>query len=427
MYILYTPNNFSFKEKLMEEKWSEGMIKNHLWKYHYLFSHLVDTYYLKSYDSKYVPFYYAPHDVILKKIDGHGKQQRLSTRIMNDLKRWNIIKLNKQFNNDTSTATFTTQCEFKLVDEFIAPGWSVWSDTTVKQAYKQWQPNTPYLPRKRVLTGIYKQLADNLPAVTIDAVGARKFAYEALVNKMPLKNKKRGFILVTNRVMTPQIYSVWVSLIDAIERGDYSPCQDELKSGRFFSRLTSLPKILRPFLSINGKPLIEIDISNCQCLIFSMYLRELYTITGEAVPVDVATFISESENGVFYRNVQQLLDGDLMVAPSEFKISFFAKVFFSNGNRNYQWIKDFSVYYPHVYQHIAEYKRDNGYKALPTDLQYLESDIMLNHISKRLLDVGLTEFYTVHDAIYCTADIKETVEQVINDEFQAKGVTPHFK
>jgi hypothetical protein len=59
-------------------------------------------------------------------------------------------------------------------------------------------------------------------------------------------------------------------------------CYDE-KTGRVFNNVTSLPKQLRPFLRLQGRSLVEIDVANCQpFLLLGLYNgnpREL-TIRG---------------------------------------------------------------------------------------------------------------------------------------------------
>lgn len=427
MYVLYKPNAICFKTMLENEGWTPTTIKTHLWKFYYVFTVLLDKV-ERDQGLKYHRFVFKQHDNILKnsRVRSKSTSDRLSTVIMDLFKRWKmIIRTDVYDHNKYSDRPFITETVFKFYDEFIEPGFTEWNDQTVKQGPNHYIPNTEYNPSKKVLVGVYKQLADHLPLVTIDADAARKFTVTALLNKLPLKNKMIGNIMKSNRVVTKRIHDSWLRTVNSISIGDYSPSSDDDKSGRFFSRLTSLPKHLRQFLSINNKYFVEIDVSNSQPLMFAIQLKREYE--NKPVPNDVTKYIMECETGIFYKQVQSLIDPTFTTDPTEFKISFFAKVFFSNGNRNYKMIQHFSKEYPTVYSHIALFKKQHSNKLLAVSMQKLESDIIINTICKQLYKDGHTEFFTIHDAIYCVPELKDYILTTTTQVFAEMGVAPNVK
>ena len=212
----------------------------------------------------------------------------------------------------------------------------------------------------------------------------------------------------------------WLSWIDAVEAGDYGGTQDEDGTGRFFNRITSSPKLLREFLFLDGEPMHEGDIANCQPLIFCTYLHEHF---GANMPTKVREFITECENGTIYATIRKLVvtpSEQALLSESDFKTLFFAKIFYSTEKRDWAWRKKFATAYPEVSKHITTMKQE-GYKDMPRALSRKESEIMLHGVAAKLLAAGAA-FVTLHDAIYATVEWLPLVQRLICEEFALHSV-----
>ncbi|RFP65585.1 hypothetical protein D0N36_07765 [Hymenobacter lapidiphilus] len=159
---------------------------------------------------------------------------------------------------------------------------------------------------------------------------------------------------------------------------------------------------------------------------YALELKKQYA-TAAIIPEDVSRFIEECEAGKFYVKAQALIDPTFIVNPSEFKIQFFAKVFFSSGVRVSQWEHGFAKHYPTVYASIRAFKKNHSNKMLAGEMQKAESDIMIQKVCAQLYKNGINKFYTIHDAIYCVPGIVEDVKAVIFQVYAEYGIAPSVK
>ena len=271
-------------------------------------------------------------------------------------------------------------------------------------------------------TGLYRKLKDNLSIISIDYDDAIKFCDEALKNKLVLRPKKNCYVWNMDRVMNDQIYSYWITAINAIHDGEYNFNVDLKGTGRVFNFLSSLPKELREFVRINNKPIIELDMANCQPLLFVSLLDEVKDNQ------DVIFYKELCEAGEFYNYVRELLIANDCEAINDktFKVDFFAKIFFSTEKKNYKWRQIFDKEFPSVSFMVSKLKKDN-YKDLVCMLCRVESDIMINKVSRTLIDYNIFEFFTIHDAIYTTADNVELVFNLLVEKFNEMNLKPTIK
>ena len=221
-----------------------------------------------------------------------------------------------------------------------------------------------------------------------------------------------------------QIYSHWLTVIDEIESGKYNLKVDHLKTGRVFTVISNMPRELRQFLRINGKPLVELDIANSQCLVFCIHLMKAF---GEDLPDDVAEYIRLCSTGTFYKEVMSMVvDANEVVSADTFKPEFFGKIFFSSEAINYKWRVRFANKFPNVSAAISKVKVQN-YKELSIMLSHQESEIMIKNVTARLYREGVTEFTSIHDSLLCTAEVFDECYNVVLEEFNRYGLTPHIK
>jgi hypothetical protein len=429
-YILYGPYGKSFEELLKKEGHSATYIKRHLWKYYFVFTLAVSNLEKTAWESEFVR---VDMEKLTQQLGGEskimGRWERYSKQIMDELCKWDVII--RQHTNPRlipgAKKSTRTRVDIKLNDNCLAAGYSEWVCPADYNTCELREETCDYSH----LSGIYLQMANNLSIIEFDAAAARAFAYQAYQNRMALPAKRIKNILYTDRCVNQKVYSHWLAAISRMERKSYRPVADNKagKTDRFFCLLANLPRPLREFILVNGQKLEEVDISSSQCLIFAIYLKQHYATLGEPLPADVEHYIQLCKAGKFYQYAQSIV-----LAPGEsmsydlFKVTFFARIFFSNEQRQYQWRTRFAHEdnFPNVSRIITEFKSEN-YKDLPQKLSHLESEIMLHRITPRLFQEGITEQFSVHDSFFCTPVNKARIEQIVIEEFQKYGVTPHLK
>jgi hypothetical protein len=429
-YILYGPYGKSFDELLKKEGHSPTYIKRHLWKYYFVFTLAISNLEKTAWESDFVRI---DIDKLTQQLGGEskilGRWERYSKQVLDELCKWDVLI--RQHTNPRlipgAKKSTRTRVDIKLNDNCLAAGYSEWVAPAGYHTCELREETHDYTH----LSDIYLQLANNLSIIEFDAAAARAFAYQAYQNQMPLPPKRVKNILYTERYVNQKVYSHWLAAISRMERKIYRPVADNKpgKTDRFFCLLANLPRPLRQFITINGQQLQEVDISSSQCLIFAIYLKQYYANLGEPLPADVVKYIKLCEEGKFYQYAQSIV-----LAPGEsmpydlFKVTLFARIFFSNEQRQYQWRTRFAHpdNLPNVSRIITEFKSEN-YKDLPQKLSHLESEVMLHRITPRLFAEGITEQFSVHDSFFCTAGNKSRIEQILVEEFQKYGVTPHLK
>lgn len=427
MYVLYAPNAFCFREAL-EKKYKPNYVKKQLWKYHHLFSLVLDKIEARGCDttrvSAFVSISMGELDRALGNTEINKVSVRCPKRILDDLVEWGVVlreHLNKHKELGGGMYQHSTQVRVKIKDEVMEQGFTEW----VASAAVKPSPLTGFAKQYKVLTGIYKQLEDNLALIEFDAVGARAFALQCYKQRFRLRDKRRGNILVRDRVLTYSLYQGWLRTITSMERRHYRATSDEHKTGRFFSLLSNLPSPLRRFITIGGQALVEVDIASSQCLVFAIYLKQQYA--GSVMPVDVTNYIKLCEAGQFYPCIKPLVMGyEKEMDMHAFKSTFFGRVFFSSEKVNYQWRARFNTYFPNVGAAITAFKSES-YKDLPEKLSYLESEIMLHRITPRLFAEGINTQFSVHDSFFCTPDVRADIERILVEEFAHYGVKPFIK
>ena len=176
-------------------------------------------------------------------------------------------------------------------------------------------------------------------------------------------------------------------------------------TGRLFHPLVNMPKKQRIYLKhIDGIRLGEFDAKNAQLVLLShifnddevfndaVYSGEFYNIMAKEMGID----ISNDSN------------------KKEFKRKFFNSILF-NENRvvvaNSSYGKAFKKLFPITFQHLLNMQTN---KSKATELQWEESNLFINNITRDLVNDGLFVI-PIHDAIIFNLDEIEKVEKIIND------------
>jgi hypothetical protein len=254
---------------------------------------------------------------------------------------------------------------------------------------------------------------------------------------------------------------------------------------RVHTPVTSLKRELRGCLTIGGKPLVSLDISNCQPLLLSHLVlqgwgeggggvgaalgltkrkravhpmstipeiptlnldnTDSYENTVEGVsciiPPDVRLFASLCKRGRIYeyfvehsrtpttrekikRQILQAIYGRVGVrrkARNGVKPKRGAK------RRKSSVAKTFEREFPNVWRWIIHAKRKN-YKHLAHRMQKLESRLMIRGVCGRLMkDYPHIPVLTIHDALLVPVEHVDTVATVIREVFGKAGICPTLK
>lgn len=218
-------------------------------------------------------------------------------------------------------------------------------------------------------------------------------------------------------------YNADMVSIHKIVTNDFFLEQPDKKS-RQYTNLTNMSTHLRQFLSVNKSKsvLCNSDIANSQPYIFSLLLMDKYK--GAPLPEDVATYIRLTSSGKFYEHIMGLLSIPL-ADRKEFKIQFFAKIFFCKTRYSKGTVegKLFEKEFPNVYSLINEYKTV-AHEDLAIAMQRKEASVMLKSIADELKKQKIW-FATIHDSVVCLEEHAAYVKELILSRFMAAvGISP---
>jgi hypothetical protein len=226
------------------------------------------------------------------------------------------------------------------------------------------------------------------------------------------------------------------------------------RQGRVHTNLANLKSEFRSFLSVGGKHLIILDLKNSQPLLFSLLLKNCFSLPPpslslydvrassesdkkaqelrrkvgfQCLPTDDAkTFIELCERGTFYEWVM----GHLKVPREQrdaFKPHFFGRIFYSKRKRLNEEQKTFQALFPTPWKLLQHLKRADPRNA-PLELQRLEAEVVIAGAAAEVMRrFPQAPVYTIHDAILTTGEWVNRVEAIWRDEFARYGIRPSFK
>ena len=211
-------------------------------------------------------------------------------------------------------------------------------------------------------------------------------------------------------------------------------------SGRFHSNATNCPKGFRPYLRVNGEPLVNIDVKNCQPYLSTIILTNpgkasAYTENPAFVMLlqtlkvshkeDVKKYISLVINGNFYEHLMtEFAREGLHLDRPETKRQVLRILFARNRtpkdatNRKARDI--FKSCFPTVHRIFSKVRGSNrgdkftSFKRFAILLQRIESYLMLDVVLKRIYrELPDVVAITIHDSIM-TGVLTNNVEAVRN-------------
>lgn len=202
-----------------------------------------------------------------------------------------------------------------------------------------------------------------------------------------------------------------------IRLGQWFFCYDK-HTGRVFNNITNLPKGFRPFLRLDGKSLVELDVVNCQPFL----LLDLYS-HDEPEREQFAEVVC---SGKFY----ECLDSSLAIpygdkGRQELKKAVFSQVLFDQVRQTPTKLSlVFRQSFPSLDAKIIKLKTGN-HNRLALHLQKLEAEIVIGSAIHQIAMSTKIPALTIHDSVLTLPEYQDEVRELLEQAFTAKfGCVP---
>ena len=226
-------------------------------------------------------------------------------------------------------------------------------------------------------------------------------------------------------------------------------------SGRFHSNVTNCPKGFRPYFRVNGEPLVNIDVKNCQPYLSTIILTDPIKASGftenpafamvlQSLKVshkqDVRKYISLVVNGNFYEYLMnEFAASGLHLDRSATKRQVLRILFARNrapkNETNRKAREVFKKCFPTVHRIFnkvrgtAKGDKFHSFKRFAILLQRMESYLMLDLVVKRIRrEMPDVVALTVHDSVMTgilTNKVEEVKKIIIEEMTNFVGFRPN--
>lgn len=188
------------------------------------------------------------------------------------------------------------------------------------------------------------------------------------------------------------------------------------KTGRIFNPVTSMPRLLRSCLLIDGRPTVEVDIKNSQPLL----LATLYPETS----LERSKYLSVVQRGTFYEEIQHA-SGLSAMSREDVKKLILTHALYGRDCWNESIRKGFVSLFPELWSLIWGAKKED-YKALPLRMQKLEADCMITGVLAEIAALpGNIPALTIHDGVITLQEHTATILASIKNNVSLRcGYTP---
>lgn len=253
-----------------------------------------------------------------------------------------------------------------------------------------WQVSTNLQPNSQInlVTAAEQFLYENLKRVTLDE-GVSKF----LEQFQAKSGCQRDY---------------YERSVEDIKLGEWFFGRDK-KTGRVFSNITSLPRNLRPYLRLDGKPLVEIDVSNCQPLL----LLGLYDDEPEREKFKLVV-----ESGKFYEFLDNKLEKPFgLIRRDTLKKRALTQICFDRIRPEAGRLgRVFEDEFPALHQKILFLKR-NDFRKLAHRLQSDEASIVIGNVVNIIAQTTRIPILTIHDSVLTLPEHAEEVMKRLEKAF----------
>ncbi len=226
---------------------------------------------------------------------------------------------------------------------------------------------------------------------------------------------------------------------------------------RVYSKLSSLPSALLPFIRINGQYILQADLKCSQFTLFANLINYYLNHSGEELVAlfkkkQAKTFVSALVT-IFDRHKDELPEEGLnTTSPSENEFitndvygflvdtllhdfysilkvqlglplrqhgkSIAFRTVFSKSKPENELVRQFRQIYPTIISIINDFKDKFGYNQFAIGLQRVEAVLFIDHIWQKAKQSGINCF-TRHDSLVFPINKKQEVDKIITDVFKS--------
>jgi hypothetical protein len=290
----------------------------------------------------------------------------------------------------------------------------------IKEPLDFWQPLEPKPKRidesYRLFEKIRSVYRENLSKITID--------------------ERRGQLIVeSEKEHGKKLYQIYFIRKLVSKNPEDIFCKPD-KNERLHHNLTAAPRVLRPAITVDGKPIFSVDISSSQP--FFAIKRFIGYVKQKANDKDLdqaflkypdaKSYIDDVTSGTFYSKILEFLNAD-QAALRDIKRNILTAFF---GEKDVKRLsgerRAIKALYPTFHEFIRSLKNKDFHNAANT-LQQIESDTVIYHAAKRIVEEEPNKwFITVHDSILCMEEDVDYFYNVLYDECtKAVGYSPNIK
>lgn len=192
------------------------------------------------------------------------------------------------------------------------------------------------------------------------------------------------------------------------------------KSTRAYHTVANLGRDIRPFLSIHGQELQQVDIKCSQPLFMHLLLRKMDWIDRNEKYHMEQTLLGGGD-------IYQLLN-TLGLERHAFKEVFYREILFGRGGYSTPTSDRFNLLFPTYAKAIREFKKD-GHEKFAALLQSEEATVVFAAVERfsRVTNCQ-APILTVHDSLMTTPEFIQTARDVLRDSFiEQHGIEPRLE
>lgn len=311
------------------------------------------------------------------------------------------------------------------------------------------KPNAFFITNKfNLLTSDYEliELNNNIPKFNSERILKRTTIYSDVYNKQVSNFDKVKINTDIEEIITDlkslgkshAFVSFCVNQILRIYNKDFTATVD--KTGRFHTLFSRLPSILYKYLSIGGKQLVEIDVKNCQFLLFSLLwndgsesskkfreITEKGLFYEELLPHAKKIFSDKKVDRNFVKKeismsvlFKEIVDNEFCKKSEVLELAFPGIMNFLNTNYRYENKEDLKSIKSNI-KKMENFRKQRESilktKLLWVALQNLESDFILKSMTN-FKGVYLSK----HDAIVVQKGNEDNIVSILQNSFSSKGL-----
>lgn len=224
---------------------------------------------------------------------------------------------------------------------------------------------------------------------------------------------------------------------------------------RVYSKLSSLPSALLPFIRINGRYIMQADLKCSQFTLFGNLMNFYINNSGDELvglfkQKPCKTFIKNlvtifdrhsdefpdqglstenpyedqnNDNNIYKFIIDSLIHDFYGIVRSELNLpqrdhakGIAFRTVFAKPKPENEMVRQLRSLYPSVVSIINEFKEKYGYNQFSIGLQRIEAEVFIDHIWNKVKKSGINSF-TRHDSIVFPISMKQKVQEIITGVF----------